>query len=84
MRTTSTEPGHVRVGPWALLVIYLAAGASGFTGMARTFWARERLGLSPAAPTGLVLMLDAIALLGPWLRFIEHAPKAPAPGGWQP
>ena len=30
------------------LLVYLVAGASGFTSIAETFWVRERLGLSAA------------------------------------
>ena len=43
------------------LVIYVAAGASGFAAIAETFWVRERLGLSPQALLALAAWLTV-----PW------------------
>ncbi|HEV7267769.1 MAG TPA: hypothetical protein VGN83_23125 [Falsiroseomonas sp.] len=43
------------------LLIYLAAGASGFAAIAETFWVRERLGLSAAALLALAAWLTV-----PW------------------
>jgi len=43
------------------LLIYLAAGASGFSAIAETFWVRERLGLSATALLALAAWLTV-----PW------------------
>jgi hypothetical protein len=43
------------------LLVYLAAGASGFAAIAETFWVRERLGLSAAALLALAAWLTV-----PW------------------
>ncbi len=43
------------------LMIYLVAGASGFTAIAETFWVRQQLGLSPGALLALAAWLTV-----PW------------------
>jgi hypothetical protein len=54
MRAKSAQPGllaplrRLNRRTFPPLLVYLAAGGSGFASIAETFWVRERLGLSPS------------------------------------